>query len=137
MCRSLHKILMDFEINDRIADFIDFTRVTKAQFARDIDISPSRLGNILAKRNNPDAELLTKIAKKFRTLNLDWLFTGEGSITKEPPIVIAAPTNQISEDNILLNKIIELAAENGVLKEENKSLRKQLGYTSQNLAAEG
>lgn len=137
MCRSLHKILMDFEINDRIADFIDFTGVTKAQFARDIDISPSRLGNILAKRNNPDAELLTKIAKKFRTLNLDWLFTGEGSITKEPPIVIAAPTNQISEDNILLNKIIELAAENGVLKEENKSLRKQLGYTSQNLAAEG
>ena len=127
---------MDFEINDRIADFIDFTGVTKAQFARDIDISPSRLGNILAKRNNPDAELLTKIAKTFRTLNLDWLFTGEGNITKEPPIVIAAPKNQTEDNSIFLNKIIELAQENGVLKEEIKALRKQLGYTGQNMAAE-
>jgi len=127
---------MNFEINDRIADFINFTGVTKAQFARDLDISPSRLGNILSKRNNPDAELLTKIAIKYRTLNLDWLFTGEGNIIKEPVIVVSTENNQKEDNIIFINKIIELAQENGMLKEELKALRKRAGYTGNNLAAE-
>lgn len=124
---------MNFDINDRIKQFIKVSNITGKEFADNLGVSPARLSNIMNYRNRPDSDLLIFMADKYRNINLKWLLLGEGEMfTDQTEIVLPSTPN----NDIFLKKIIELAAENGMLKEKVKSLQKQLGYTSQNLAAE-
>ncbi len=127
---------MNFEINDRILQLIENLHITKNRFSNEIGISSSRMGNITAKRNNPDAEMLVLIAQRYRNINLQWLLLGEGPMFTDGRIEPPAYINFDGDDKYLLNRVVELATENGMLKEKIKHLQKQLGYTSQNLAAE-
>lgn len=124
---------MNFEINDRIKQFIKISDITGKEFADILGVSPARISNIMNYRNRPDSDLLIFMADKYRNINLKWLLLGEGDMFSDQTEIIL-PVNP--GESILLKKIIELASENGVLKEKVKTLQKQLGYSTHNLAAE-
>lgn len=70
----------EYEINDRIVILMDAVRYKPVDFAKAIDIIPSRLTNTLQKRNKPGLEIVKKILKNFTNVNPYWLLLGEGEM---------------------------------------------------------
>ena len=68
------------EINDRIELLIGQLGFNPHSFARTLGIkSSSTIPNILRERDRkPSYEVLRKIAKRFPTINMNWLLTGDG-----------------------------------------------------------
>lgn len=73
-------------IGSRINLLIEDQRLTKSKFAQEIGVGQSRISNITTGKNNPDAEVLIKIAQKFRYLNMRWLLIGEGPMWLSPEL---------------------------------------------------
>ncbi len=135
-----------FEINSRINQLIDYLGLKQNEFAKEIGVSSSRMSNIITNRNRPDSEMLQLILFKFTNVSANWLLTGTGKIKmpyregKKEKIYLDEKNKELLTVLKLLQekdeKIINLAIENGSLKEQIRSLKKQLGYTNSNIAAE-
>lgn len=79
--------------------------------------------------------MLQLILSKFRNVDAEWLLLGNGEIikSKTEPITTDAIDSIVST---LLKENRQMAEEIGALKEQNRSLKKQLGYSNPSIAAE-
>jgi transcriptional regulator with XRE-family HTH domain len=129
-----------FEINKRIKQLINYLNFNQREFAKEIGVSSSRMSNIITFRNRPDSEMLQLILFRFRNVNADWLLTGTGNIEEINNRKIVEINAEFEKILKLLKEkdlqIINLAIEKGVLQEQVRILKKQLGYSNSNIAAE-
>ena len=71
-------------MKDRINQIKLREGMTDGQFAELIGISPASLSHILNGRNKPSLEVVTKIHKACKYVNMDWLLYGEGEMVDSP-----------------------------------------------------
>lgn len=116
-------------IKQRILQYIDDKYVSKRDFYNKSAISRGTLES----NTGITEDILAKFIAIHPEVSLEWLIYGNGTILKQEHVCTRFVN---ADDNILLEKVIELAAENGSLKEQNRALRKQAGYSSNNMAAE-
>lgn len=130
--------MKNFDINTRIKELIDFLKLKNNEFAREIGISSSRMSNVSTNRNKPDAEMLQLILKKYTNVSARWLLIGSGEM-----LIREQPSEDDPQNNNLYklletkdDTIISLATEVGSLREQVSALKKQIGYSHPNIAAE-
>jgi len=54
--------------------------MTPSKFAEAIGIQRAAMSHIIAGRNNPSLDVATKIMKRFKTVNPNWLLLGQGEM---------------------------------------------------------
>lgn len=69
-------------MNRRLLLFLQAQNVTQAQFADTLSVARGSVSHILSGRNKPGYEFLESLALHYPSLNMDWLFTGKGSMYK-------------------------------------------------------
>ena len=71
------------EINDqalRIFKIMEDENMNATQFSEAIGIRRAAMSHLVKGRNNPSADIITKIVKRFNTINPGWLLTGDGNM---------------------------------------------------------
>ena len=117
-------------IKQRILQYIENKYVSK----RDFYIKSAISRGTLESNTGITEDILAKFLAIHPEVSLDWLINGSGDIIKKDSVTDIYING---DKNILLDKVVELAQENGMLKEELKALRKRAGYQGNNMAAEG
>lgn len=70
-------------VASRLTAFIDSLGISKNEFARQIGTSSSVISHITSQDVSFRIDILLKILSKFQTINIEWLLTGSGKMTKE------------------------------------------------------
>ena len=104
-------------MKERITKIMQKEEMSSVQFAEKIDISPSSLSHILNGRNKPSLEVVMKIHKACRYVNLLWLLYGEGEMEQ--------PENDSTLENPAISGVMMLGesplfASNGAEDCENR-----------------
>ncbi|WP_312824589.1 helix-turn-helix transcriptional regulator [Epilithonimonas sp.] len=69
---------MDF--NDRITKVIEYSKLSPAEFAEEINVQRSSISHIISGRNKPSLDFITKIKTAFPDIEWDWLINGQGEM---------------------------------------------------------
>lgn len=72
------------ELNKRVLEVMDFTGVSKSQFAAELEISLPVLTHLSSGRNKPSLDIITKILSTYKQINSNWLLFGEGKMLQKP-----------------------------------------------------
>lgn len=72
-------------IESRLRQFLQMEELSPAKFADSIGIQRSGISHLLAGRNKPSYDFITKMLSAFPELSADWLLTGKGKPYKNSP----------------------------------------------------
>lgn len=78
-------------MNRRLLLFLQAQNITQSQFADTLSVARGSVSHILSGRNKPGYEFLESLALHYPSLNMDWLFTGKGSMYKDASSTETAP----------------------------------------------
>jgi plasmid maintenance system antidote protein VapI len=70
-------------MKDRILALMSHEGMTPSKFAEAIGIQRAAMSHIIAGRNNPSLDVATKIMKRFKAVNPNWLLLGQGEMFTE------------------------------------------------------
>ena len=120
-------------IIDRLQQVIEHEGLTVASFAKKIGVGDQTIrGIVIQKRNNPGYELIYKISQAFDWLNIEWLITGEGEMTKSSKEDNELTKNSTTEIISYLRekdqKIEQLIEERAVLKFKYEQMKRDQIY---------
>lgn len=120
-------------IIDRLQQVIEHEGLTVASFAKKIGVGDQTIrGIVIQKRNNPGYELIYKISQAFDWLNIEWLITGEGEMTKsfkeDNELTKNSTTEIISYLREKDQKIEQLIEEKAVLKFKYEQMKRDQIY---------
>lgn len=73
-------------MKDRLAQFLKKEGLTAVKFAEIMEVQPSSISHLLAGRNKPNFDFISRMLLRFPDLNPDWLINGMGAIYKSKPI---------------------------------------------------
>ena len=89
------------KMNTRLQQFLGAENISQSQFADSIGVARASVSHILAGRNRPGFDFIESMAKRYPTLNLEWLITGKGKMYKADfaPVrpVVEAPAGTVEE----------------------------------------
>lgn len=85
---------------DRIGLVLKTQNLTVSQFADKIGIQRSALSHVLAGRNNPSLDFVTKTMKAFPDLNPSWLLFGKGKMYDKATAILEEKREGGSEENV-------------------------------------
>ncbi|MDR2906540.1 MAG: helix-turn-helix transcriptional regulator [Bacteroidales bacterium] len=75
--------------------------MSPTQFADAIGIQRPTMSHILARRNNPSLDFVTKVLVRFPEISSEWLLIGKGQMLKQPiPSSLPEPQNLQTEAKI-------------------------------------
>lgn len=106
-------------VRERIKTFIEHMNLNINEFEKSINVSNGYVNNIL---KNIGIDKINSIVSQYPMLNIEWLFTGNGSMIKTFPI---SEQVAVVDNNFLLDRIEKLVIENYELR---KSLSNYSGY---------
>jgi len=69
-------------VSERLDKIMRKYNLTAAKFAEILEVQPSAISHILSGRNKPSFDFLLRIATKIPEINMEWLITGKGNMTK-------------------------------------------------------
>lgn len=125
------KKVKDSKIIERISEMIDFLHLKPNSFAKKLGYPRAQtIYDILNGKSLPSYDFFKRLlnTEYSEIINLEWLIIGKGEMEKKKE-----SKETIVTDSNALDKIIELASENALLKKELKALR---GGNYQNMVAE-
>ena len=70
-------------MNRRLLQFLQAENITQTQLADTLSVARASVSHILAGRNKPGYDFLESLLLHYPSLNLDWLLTGKGSMSKD------------------------------------------------------
>ncbi len=70
----------------RIIDVMQDKNMNATQFAEAIGIQRAAMSHIMLGRNNPSADVITKIIERFEDIDPGWLLTGKGQMKMMPEL---------------------------------------------------
>lgn len=112
-------------IRSRIISYLDLKGITRYKFYKTTGLS----NGFLDKEGAINSDNCEKICYMYPDMNPEWLLTGRGEmlrpLTDIPGGTVAGKLSEKPDLDVLLNKIIELAAENSRLEMEIKSIKKR------------
>jgi len=65
-------------MDKRIGQIIDDLKISKAEFAKEIDVQRSSISHITSGRNKPSLDIVLKILERYPQYSTDWLLFGSG-----------------------------------------------------------
>ena len=68
----------------RIIQIMQDKKMSATQFSNAIGIQRAKMSHITLGRNNPTADVITKIIERFEDINPGWLLTGKGAMKSVP-----------------------------------------------------
>ncbi|OED43584.1 hypothetical protein ACH42_09740 [Endozoicomonas sp. (ex Bugula neritina AB1)] len=69
-------------VNDRINAVLQKAMVKKYQFAEKVGVSKTFMSDVSLGKQRPSGTMLIGIAEKFPDIDMNWVLTGDGTITK-------------------------------------------------------
>lgn len=118
-------------MNERLKYYIEYLGISTRNFEQKISVSNGLIARFLAKNTTIQSNILSKICDTYPDLNPDWLITGKGEMLRGS-VPAAAPDSTLDR---LLERIEDLARENGQLQAENAELKKELARAEEKAAA--
>ncbi|MCL2414994.1 MAG: helix-turn-helix transcriptional regulator [Bacteroidales bacterium] len=88
-------------MTDRIELILKTQNLTPTQFADAIGIQRSSMSHILARRNKPSLDFVTKLLKRFPEINAEWLLTGKNQMFDIGAQAPTLPAEQAPQVNSL------------------------------------
>ena len=70
-------------MNTRIQLFLDYKKISHAEFANSIGVQRSNITHVIQGRNKPGFQFLTNMLNAFPEINARWLLTGKGEMLEE------------------------------------------------------
>jgi hypothetical protein len=125
-------------VRQRVLKFLEYKNISRTKFYRMAHLS----NGFLDKEGAMSTANCEKIFEVFPDMNPEWLLTGNGAMVRVKDQQEDTGTNAVE---VLVDKLVELTAENALLKRENEVLRTaNAGYRDrfstnkpeENLAAE-
>lgn len=107
-------------IRERIAKYLVLKGISRYRFYKETGLS----NGFLDKPGSINSDNCEKICYCYPDINPEWLLTGKGEMLKNNE-QMEVPKNMSVE--VLVQKILELSAENTLLKKENETLRSITG----------
>ena len=107
-------------IRERIAEFLILKGISRYRFYKDTGLS----NGFLDKPGSINSDNCEKICYCYTDINPEWLLTGNGGMLKNDEQTGGSQNKSVE---VLLQKILELSAENTLLKKENETLRSITG----------
>lgn len=95
-------------MNNRLLQFLQSEGISQSQFADEIGVARGSVSHILSGRNKPSFDMIQSVSQHFPAINLDWLINGEGSMYKDEPADLFAPS-QNPENQHSDRKIVKIA----------------------------
>lgn len=104
-------------MNRRIQQFLNAENITQSQFADSINVARASVSHIIAGRNKPGFDFIENMARRYPSLNLEWLITGKGRMYKSDddantlfsePAVSPAPLPEVVETPLPAPKTPEI-----------------------------
>ena len=90
-------------MNKRLLIFLQSENITQAQFADTLNVARGSVSHILSGRNKPGYEFLESLALHYPALNMDWLLTGKGPMSKDASLWDSTP-QAIQEPEIVVQQ---------------------------------
>lgn len=101
-------------IKDRFKMIMDREKLTAGAFAESIGVAQATISHILGPRNKyPSTEVILRLHQRYDDINLEWLLTGKGSMSKNPtmensefdyPLFAENPENAANEPDETENR---------------------------------
>lgn len=116
------------ELNKRVLQIMDFTGVSKSQFAAALGISLPVLTHIASGRNKPSLDMVIRILQVYKNISPNWLLFGEGNLDAKPQkqidlsAEIALLQNKAKQIDELLKQLNEVVKYNQIFINEIKYL---------------
>jgi len=118
-------------IIDRLLQFIEIQNISINKFAQKIEVSNAYFAKQKKNNANIGSQIIEKIVREYKDLNLEWLITGEGQMIKNNEPIIE---NKSQTDCYLLIEKIKSLEKELLLKNEQidshrdhiETLKKQL-----------
>ena len=80
---------------ERILELIRQFGLSPSQFADEIGVQRSAMSHLVSGRNNPSLEFIMKVLKRFPQVNMEWLVSGTGTMTRDEqkvqPVEVTSP----------------------------------------------
>lgn len=75
-------------MNNRLQQFLSAENISQSQFADSIGVARASISHILSGRNKPGFDFIESMARRYPSLNLEWLITGKGRMynAEEAPL---------------------------------------------------
>lgn len=91
-------------VRSRILSIMEREGLNAGAFATSINVAQATISQLLRGRNMPSTDVLIKLHQRYPDINLDWLITGEGSMTNrsglETPVDSLKTSETENESNI-------------------------------------
>lgn len=104
-------------LKDRITKIIEYTKLTAAEFASEIEVQPSSISHITSGRNKPSLDFILKVKNRFPEIEWGWLMTGKGDMIHNTKKDTIPPP---SSSSTLLNDLFSTAEEEAPLSKKDK-----------------
>lgn len=121
-------------VNQRFSDFLKYLNISGVDFARSINVSPSKISGWLNDNYAPNMESLIAISQKYRNLNLSWLLLGEGEMLLTDNKHDTQKNRSENEQNILIEILKSLAKDIAKLESKQEILIKDMELCKEELA---
>lgn len=109
-------------MNERLKQFIEYLQLSTRAFEQKISVSNGLIARFVSKNTSIQSDVLSKICDTFPELNFDWLVTGKGEMLRGSDWEKPSDTTV----SILLQRIEDLARENGSLQAQIDEYKKEI-----------
>lgn len=109
-------------MEERLKQIIEYLGISTRQFEQKISVSDGLIHKAMVRKSGLKSDTLAKIIDIFPQINPDWLIAGKGEMLRSSSP--AAPSDSTLDR--LLERIEDLARENGQLQAENAELKKEI-----------
>lgn len=92
-------------IKERILLLMNAQGMNPTQFADEIEVQRSSISHILSGRNNPSLDIVTKILKRFKEVDSNWLILGQGSLVSSKNEINIDKSPSLFDEEEILQKI--------------------------------
>jgi len=112
-------------IRERIIEYLLYKGISRYRFYKDTGLS----NGFLDKLGSINSDNCEKICYCYPDMSPEWLLIGKGEMLKSGELLELEKSDKQASIEVLVQKIVELSAENSLLKKENETLRSISGNT--------
>ena len=112
---------------ERLKEFLSSQKIGRNKFEKQIGLS---IGYMSTKSITITSDVIEKTIEAYPNINIEWLLTGKGDMTKEAPIITSSDNLfYLEEIKSLKAELKEAYKEIGKLEGENNIMREQIGLS--------